>query len=52
VDALSLDYAVSVLSDATGSRTVDVQRSNLEDMTAMGVEILSTQQFVALVRDA
>ncbi len=51
VDALSLDYAVTVLSDATGSQTVDVQQSNLEDMTAMGVQILTTQQFVDLVRD-
>lgn len=51
VDALSLDYAVTVLSDATGSRTADIQRSNLQDMTAMGAEVLATRQFIDLIRD-
>jgi len=51
VDALSLDYGVTVLSDATGSRTADIQQSNLQDMTAMGAEVLATRQFIDLLHD-
>jgi nicotinamidase-related amidase len=44
-DALSLDYATTVLSDATASQTAAIQASNLADMEAMGVQILTTTQF-------
>ncbi len=45
VDALSLDYATCVLSDATASQTEAVQVSNLADMAAMGIQILTVRQF-------
>jgi nicotinamidase-related amidase len=44
-DALSLDYATAVLSDATASQTDEIQLSNLRDMAAMGVEIVTVSQF-------
>jgi len=44
-DALSLDYATIVLSDATASQTDEIQLSNLRDMAAMGVEIMTVSQF-------
>ncbi|MHB8070887.1 MAG: cysteine hydrolase family protein [Candidatus Cryosericum sp.] len=45
VDALSLDYATTVLSDATASQTEAIQASNLADMAAMGIQILTVTQF-------
>jgi nicotinamidase-related amidase len=44
-DALSLDYATTVLADATASQTDEIQLSNLRDMAAMGVEIMTVSQF-------
>ena len=44
-DALALDYATVVLSDATASQTEEIQLSNLRDMAAMGVEIMTVSQF-------
>lgn len=44
-DALALDYATVVLSDATASQTDEIQLSNLRDMAAMGVEIMTVSQF-------
>ncbi len=44
-DALSLDYATTVLSDATASQTDEIQLSNLRDMATMGVEIVTVLQF-------
>jgi len=44
-DALALDYATVVLSDATASQTEEIQRSNLRDMAAMGVEVMMVSQF-------
>jgi nicotinamidase-related amidase len=44
-DALSLDYATTVLSDATASQTDEIQLSNLRDMAAMGVEVMTVSQF-------
>jgi nicotinamidase-related amidase len=45
VDALSLDYTTTVLSDATASQTEAIQASNLADMAAMGIQILTVTQF-------
>ena len=44
-DALSLDYATTVLADATASQTDEIKLSNLRDMAAMGVEIMTVSQF-------
>lgn len=45
-DAISLDYAVSVLSDCTSSRTPAIQEANLRDMANVGAEILSSAEFL------
>ncbi|MCE5192856.1 MAG: isochorismatase family cysteine hydrolase [Candidatus Cryosericum sp.] len=45
MDALSLDYVTSVLSDATASQTNEIQAANLADMAAMGITITSVSQF-------
>lgn len=44
-DALSLGYNVAVLSDATSSRSTEVQRANLEDMQHIGAWVCSTTEF-------
>jgi nicotinamidase-related amidase len=44
-DALSLDYATIVLSDATASQTDEIQLSNLRDMAAIGVEVMTVSQY-------
>ncbi|MHB8105873.1 MAG: cysteine hydrolase family protein [Candidatus Cryosericum sp.] len=44
-DALSLDYATTVLADATASQNDEIQQSNLRDMAAMGVEVTTVSQF-------
>ena len=45
-DALSLDYAVTVLSDCTSSRTPEIQESNLKDMAGIGAEIITSEAFI------
>lgn len=46
-DALSLDYNVVVLKDATSSRTPEVQRANIEDMAFIGAQIMGVSEFAA-----
>ena len=45
-DAISLDYAVTVLKDCTSSKTPEIQQSNLRDMANIGAVIADS----ALVR--
>ena len=45
-DGLSLEYNVAVLSDCTSSISDDVQRANLADMARVGVQILSSEDFI------
>lgn len=47
VDASALDYAVTVLSDATASATPAVQEANLFDMKNMGIAVTTTQAAVS-----
>ena len=42
-DALSLDYAVTVLRDCTSSATEEIQESNLRDMERAGARILDSE---------
>ena len=51
-DGLSLNYNVVIVEDATSSRTVQVQRANIEDMAFIGAEIMSTDEFVDVVGTA
>lgn len=45
-DAISYDYTVSVIDDATASQTSEIQKANLIDMANMGVTIISTNQWI------
>ncbi|MEW5318396.1 MAG: hypothetical protein WDW38_009621 [Sanguina aurantia] len=47
VDGMGLDYRVSVLADATASKSDTVQEANLEDMRCMGIEVHSTEEWTA-----
>ena len=44
-DALSLNYNVIVLEDATAAPSQAVQRANLADMQAVGAQIMSVAEF-------
>lgn len=44
-DALSYDFNVVVLEDATSSRTPEVQKANIEDMRVIGAQIMSADEF-------
>ena len=46
-DALSLNYNVAVVSDATSSRTPEVQAANLADLAAIGVYVLDVAELAA-----
>lgn len=45
LDALSLDYNVVVLSDATSSPTPEMQQSNIRDMDFIGAQIMTVDEF-------
>ena len=44
-DALSLNYNVIVLEDATAAPSPSVQSANLDDMQAVGAQIMGTDEF-------
>jgi nicotinamidase-related amidase len=46
-DANSLDYEVNVLTDGTGAQSQKVHEANLFDMQNIGVELMSTERFIA-----
>ena len=46
-DALSLEYNAAVLSDCTSSVSEAVQRANLEDMARIGIQILSSADYIS-----
>ena len=43
-DALSLNYDVAVVADATSSRSPEVQRANLEDMRFIGATVCAASE--------
>jgi len=45
-DALSLCYNVVIIEDCTSSRTPEVQAANIADMFLMGVQVISTEEFL------
>jgi len=45
-DAISLDYAVTVLSDCTSSKTPEIQENNLRDMANIGAVIASSKEII------
>ena len=46
-DALSLNYNVAVVSDATSSRTPEAQAANLADLAAIGAYVLDVAELAA-----
>lgn len=46
-DALELGYNVVVVEDATSSRSPEAQAANLEDMAAVGIQIVTSEQYAA-----
>ncbi len=48
-DALSLDYNVIVISDATASKTEEIQKNNLFDMENLGAKILTTDEITNIL---
>lgn len=47
-DALSYNYNVVIVEDATSSRTEQVQRANIDDMDYIGAEITDSRSFAAI----
>lgn len=45
-DANSLDYEVIVLTDGTGAQTNAVHEANLLDMKNIGIQLMTTEEFV------
>ncbi|MCL1926026.1 MAG: cysteine hydrolase [Syntrophorhabdaceae bacterium] len=50
-DANSLDYEVIVLTDGTGAKTDAVHEANLFDMKNIGIQLMSTEEFVSSLPD-
>lgn len=50
-DALSYDYDVIVVSDATASNSQKIQKNNLNDMEKMGVKLLNTEEIVNKIKN-
>lgn len=48
LDAVCLDYAVTVVTDACSAQTDAVVQANIADMTAIGVRCLSEREYRAL----
>lgn len=48
-DANSLDYEVIVLTDGTGAKTQKVHQANLYDMQNIGIQLMTTDEFIALL---
>lgn len=46
-DALELGYNVVVIEDATSSRTPEAQAANLADMAAVGIQLITSEQYAA-----
>jgi len=48
-DALSLDYNVIVISDATASKSEKIQKNNLFDIENLGVDVLTTDELIDIL---
>lgn len=46
-DAISYDYNVTLLSDATSAQTAEVAEANLRDISQLGVNCLTTELYIA-----
>lgn len=46
-DGISMEYNIVVLSDCTSSATEEIQQSNLRDMSNVGAQIMSAEEFIS-----
>ncbi len=46
LDAVCLDYAVTLVTDACSAQTDAVAQANIADMAAIGVDCRTVQQFL------
>ncbi|MFW0966884.1 MAG: cysteine hydrolase family protein [Thermacetogeniaceae bacterium] len=46
-DANSLDYEVILLTDGTAAKTPEVHRANLYDMQNIGIQLMTTDEFIS-----
>lgn len=49
-DGISLDYEVIVISDATKSKSEEIQKNNLNDMKDVGIKILKTEEILNMLK--
>ena len=49
-DGVSLDYEVTLVTDATGAATEAVAKANIYDISNIGVNCLTTEQFLRATR--
>lgn len=49
-DALSYNYNVIVIEDATSSRTAEVQQANIADMAFIGATVIGSREFARLMQ--
>ena len=45
-DGVSLGYQVTLVTDATGAQTEEVARANIYDISNIGVDCITTDQFL------
>nr|VFJ50006.1 MAG: Nicotinamidase-related amidase [Candidatus Kentron sp. FW] len=45
-DAISYDYKVTLISDATSSATDEIHRQNLRDIAGIGVKLMTSDQLI------
>ncbi|MGK7892609.1 MAG: isochorismatase family protein [Xenococcus sp. (in: cyanobacteria)] len=49
-DGVSLDYDVTLVTDATGAATEEVAKANIYDISNIGVNCLTTEQFLISIK--
>jgi nicotinamidase-related amidase len=49
-DAVSYDFNVILLSDATSSKTNDIHEQNVRDMKNIGVDVMTSDEFIRNVK--
>ncbi|HHU87287.1 MAG: cysteine hydrolase family protein [Pelotomaculaceae bacterium] len=50
-DANSLDYEVILLTDGTGAMSPEVHQANLFDMQNIGIELMTTEEFITYLHN-
>ena len=45
-DGISLDYSVTLITDATGAKTEEIKNANIYDIRNIGVNCITTSQYI------